>query len=45
MRVKITIVILLTGLVIAFGLLGWRLYQLGFQRSDDFTQSSQRQQN
>jgi cell division protein FtsI/penicillin-binding protein 2 len=45
MRVKITIVFLLITLIVSFGLLGVKLYQLGFQQSQDFEQTSLRQQN
>jgi cell division protein FtsI/penicillin-binding protein 2 len=45
MRVKVTIVLLLVVLVISFGLLGVKLYQLGFRQSHNFEQTSQRQQN
>jgi cell division protein FtsI/penicillin-binding protein 2 len=44
MRVKITIVLLLVTLIVLFGLLGVKLYQLGFQQSQAFEQTSQRQQ-
>ncbi|MBM4103841.1 MAG: penicillin-binding protein 2 [Planctomycetes bacterium] len=45
MRTKITIAFLLTGLLASFGLLGWRLYQLQFQQSEYFMQTSRRRQN
>jgi cell division protein FtsI/penicillin-binding protein 2 len=45
MRIKITIAFLLTVLLTSFGLLGWRLYQLQFQQSAFFEETSQRRQN
>jgi cell division protein FtsI/penicillin-binding protein 2 len=45
MRIKITIAVLLTALLASFGLLGWRLYQLQFQQSEYFMETSQRRQN
>jgi cell division protein FtsI/penicillin-binding protein 2 len=45
MRIKITIAFLLAVLLASFGLLGWRLYQLQFQQSEYFMQTSQRRQN
>ena len=45
MRTRLTIIIILTLLIVIFGLLAWRLFYVQFYFADDLGQNSERQQH